>query len=86
MADIEQTVIDIIRAKAEDHDGTVDRQSRLVELGLDSLDAIEIVFEIETAFSIDIPYSHADAGPEFETVADVVDAVTAAGAEPIQVV
>ena len=86
MADIEKSVIDIIRAKAEDHDGTVDRQSGLVELGLDSLDAIEIVFEIETAFSIDIPYSHTDAGPEFETVADVVDAVTAAGAEPIQVV
>ncbi len=84
MADIEQTVIDIIRAKAEDHDGTVDRQSGLVELGLDSLDAIEIVFEIETAFSIDIPYSHNDAGPEFETVANVIDAVTVAVAKPKQ--
>ena len=81
MADIEQTVIDIIRAKAEDHDGTVNGRSGLVELGLDSLDAIEIVFEIETAFSIDIPYSHNDAGPEFETVANVIDAVTLAVAK-----
>jgi acyl carrier protein len=86
MADIEQTVIDIIRAKAEDHDGTIDRRSVLVELGLDSLDAIEIIFEIETAFSIDVPYSHNDAGPEFETVADVIDAVTTAMAKPSQAV
>jgi len=86
MADIEQTVIDIIRAKAEDHQGSVDRQSVLTELGLDSLDAIEIIFEIETAFSIDVPYSHNDAGPEFETVADVVDAVTTALAKPSQAV
>jgi len=65
---------------------TVDETMKLDELGLASLDVVEIIFEIEEAFQIQIPYiSPSQRGSsatgdyqykgEFETVHDIIGAV-----------
>jgi acyl carrier protein len=46
-------------------------------LGLESLDAVEMIFDLEEKFDIQIPYNANtdNARTEFETVGDVVKAV-----------
>jgi acyl carrier protein len=50
-------------------DATID------ELGIASLDIVQAVFAIESAFSIDIPIAGQGAGLEFSTVKSLVDHV-----------
>lgn len=38
------------------------RESKLVDIGLDSLDVVEIVFEIEDKYRIQLPQSDQDTG------------------------
>ena len=50
--------------------------SRLDELGLESLDVIEMAFDLEERFNIEIPFNaNNSTGPGFKTVGDVVAAV-----------
>ena len=49
---------------------------RLADLGLESLDALELVFDLEEKFEIEIPVNANDAQiGGFEKVSDVVAAV-----------
>lgn len=65
---------------------TIDESRKLDELGLASLDIVEIIFEIEEAFQIQVPYTAPSRrvgnatgedgySAEFETVHDIVSAV-----------
>jgi acyl carrier protein len=50
--------------------------ANLDELGLESLDVIEMAFDIEERFNIEIPFNaNNNTGPAFKTVGDVVVAV-----------
>ena len=50
--------------------------STLDELGLESLDVIEMAFDLEERFNIEIPFNaNNSTGPAFKTVGDVVSAV-----------
>jgi acyl carrier protein len=50
--------------------------STLDELGLASLDVIEMAFDLEERFNIEIPFNaNNSTGPAFKTVEDVVAAV-----------
>jgi acyl carrier protein len=48
-------------------------KSSLVELGMTSLDAITIVYEIEEEFGIEVP---GDVLESFETVKDIVECIS----------
>jgi acyl carrier protein len=48
---------------------------RLDDLGIDSFTAIEMIFDLEEKFDIQIPYNSNDVRPGFQTVGDVVDAI-----------
>jgi acyl carrier protein len=48
---------------------------RLDDLGIDSFSAVEMIFDLEEKFDIQISYNSNDPRPEFETVGDVVDAI-----------
>jgi acyl carrier protein len=48
---------------------------RLEDLGIDSFSAVEMIFDLEEKFDIQISYNSNDARLEFETVGDVVDAI-----------
>jgi acyl carrier protein len=73
MADIAQDVIAIIKKKVRVDRADVAMTDRLQDLGLESLDALELVFDIEEKFNIEIPVNANEANiGGFETVADVV--------------
>jgi acyl carrier protein len=79
MTDVETAVLDIIAKKANVGRGVLQRATELSSLNVDSLDRIEIMFEIEEAFAIHLLYnanqaSSAD-GPGLKTAGDVVDLV-----------
>lgn len=66
-------VIEIIARKREIPGDTIGAETRLVaDLGLDSFDAAELLFEVEDAFEIKM--AHADL-PKLETVDHVVTCV-----------
>jgi len=48
---------------------------RLDDLGIDSFSAVELIFDLEEKFDIQIPYNANEIGPDFATVADVVEAI-----------
>jgi acyl carrier protein len=76
--EVEQQVIAAIaRAKRLSID-EITLESTFEELGVDSLDAIELLFELEETYEIAIPD---DEAKSFETVREVVESLNEALAE-----
>ena len=78
MTDVASDVIAIIakKVRVENHP-KVERSDRLEALGLESLDAVEMIFDLEEKFDIQIPYNANTNNPrtEFDTVGDVINAI-----------
>jgi len=74
MADVAEDVIAII-AKKIPGDKTINLTDNLQALGLESIDALEMVFDLEEKFGIQIPYNANSAASDFATVGDVVRAI-----------
>jgi acyl carrier protein len=75
MVSIEESIYDIIVKHSPAERPQLSRAAKLGDLGVESIDVIEIVFAIEETFDIDIPYDASDADRAFATVGDVIDAV-----------
>lgn len=77
MSDVAGDVIAIIAKKKRVDKPTVELADRLQDLGLESLDAVEMIFDLEEKFDVQIPYNAnaTNVRTEFETVGDVVAAV-----------
>jgi len=70
---VEQDVIAIIKKKVRVERSEISTDDKLQDLGLESLDALELVFDIEEKFNIEIPVNANDANiGGFQTVGDVV--------------
>ena len=77
MTDVAKDVIEIIAKKKRVDKPTVELTDRLEDLGLESLDAVEMIFDHEEKFDISIPYNANTNNPrtEFDPVDDVVKAI-----------
>jgi acyl carrier protein len=76
MTDVTPDVIAIIARKVpEERRGAMKPTDKLQDLGIESIDALEMIFEIEEKFGVQVPYNANDATSEFSTVADVAAAV-----------
>jgi len=75
MADVASAVIAVIAGKVRGGRPQIKLTDKLEDLGLESLDAVEMIFELEEKFDITIPYNANDSRTEFDTVGDVVRAV-----------
>jgi acyl carrier protein len=73
MSDVQETVFDIIAKEAGIDRARVTPDATLKDLEIQSLDAVQIIFEIEDHFKITLP----DRDPNFDTesVKGLVDAV-----------
>ncbi len=71
-AEVEQTLIDIVRKEKEISLDKLTPETPLADAGIDSLDALSILFAIEEHFKITIPDERARA---MKTFGDMVDAV-----------
>jgi acyl carrier protein len=70
---VAEKVIDIIIREQHLEAGQVKLDSSFAELGIDSLDAVNILFALESEFSIDIPDAVAQS---MKSVRQVVDSLT----------
>jgi len=75
MPSVESDVYDIIAEKSAVDRSRLQRDAKLSDLEIESLDVVEIVFAVEEKFDIHVPYNANDQEMEFETVGDVIDAV-----------
>ncbi|HVY18961.1 MAG TPA: phosphopantetheine-binding protein [Bauldia sp.] len=76
MADVTADVISVIAKKvAADKRDAIKPDDSLKDLGLESIDALEMIFDLEEKFGIQIPYNANSATTEFATVGDVVKAI-----------
>ncbi len=76
-SDVASGVIAIIAKQKRVGKASVEPSDRLEDLGIESLYAVEVIFDLEEKFDIQIPYNANTNNPraEFETVADVIKAV-----------
>ena len=75
MADITADVVAIIAKKLPPDKRNLQMSDRLDEIGIDSLMGVEMIFDLEERFDIQIPFNANDAKLEFETVGEVVEAI-----------
>ncbi len=75
MADVAQDVIAIIARKVPARDQEIKLTDNLQEIGLESIDALEMVFDLEEKFGIQIPYDPSSNQQSFTTVGDVIKAI-----------
>ena len=68
-------MIAIIRKKMRVEKPAVEMTDKLEDLGLESLDAVEMIFDLEEKFDVQIPYNANNPRTEFNTVGDVVRAI-----------
>ena len=76
MADIESTLIEIIKENAVGLSGEPTRQTPIADLGIDSFAVVEIIYEVEEKLGIEVPFNAND-NPlaNMKTVGDLIDAV-----------
>jgi acyl carrier protein len=73
MVDVAHDVIELLAGKARNKHGPVQMSDLLENLGLESLDMLELTFAIEEKFNIEIPLNANELN--FRTVGDLVGAV-----------
>ncbi len=71
-------VISIVAAIKRVAPETINQETSLEQLGIDSLDKINLLFELESAFNIDIPDEIASS---IKTVGDIVGKLEAIGVQ-----
>jgi len=79
MADVAREVIEVIAKQAKVDPAKVERDTELVDLNLESLDSIELIFALEERFNIEIPFNANQTNPagiSFATAGNVIDAVS----------
>jgi acyl carrier protein len=69
---IEQQIIDIVATKKKLDPSSISAASRLDELGLDSLDAADLLFTVEDTFGIVVPD---DAATSMKSIGDIIAGV-----------
>ena len=68
-------VIEIVAKRVQGRRAQVQLEDRLDDLGIESIDAVELIFDLEEKFDIRIPYNANSTEPDFATVGDVVRAI-----------
>jgi acyl carrier protein len=76
MADVTADVIAVIAKKVPaGRSEPIKLDDNLKDIGLESIDALEMIFDLEEKFGIQIPYNANSAAADFSTVGDVVKAI-----------
>ena len=75
MTDVAADVIEIIAKRVPGDNKDLKPSDSLTDLGIESIDAIDMIFDLEEKFDIEIPYNANSAETEFGTVGDVVNAI-----------
>jgi acyl carrier protein len=77
-AKIERALIEIVRNEKQLPDDALSEETLLADAGIDSLDALTILFAIEERFHISIPDDRARAMKTFGDMINIVEELTGA--------
>ncbi|HWY60569.1 MAG TPA: hypothetical protein VNW15_01580 [Rhizomicrobium sp.] len=87
MEDVEATVLDFLAKKAGVEPGTLTRATEISSLDLQSIDILEIMFDVEEKYNISLLYNPNEgssaAGAGFKTVGDVLDLIVKQIGKPL---
>jgi acyl carrier protein len=75
MTELAGDVIAIIAKRVPGQKDDLNLTDKLTELGIESIDAIEMIFDLEERFGVTIPYNANSAQSDFSTVGDIVRAI-----------
>jgi len=75
MAVVASDVMAIVAKRARSGRTEIKPDDRLEDLGIESIDAVEMIFDLEEKYDVEIPYNANKVGPEFVTVGDIVRAI-----------
>lgn len=81
MDDVATKIIEILNKNMKEPNDSINLETPLSELDIESLDLAVIVFDIEDTFGIEIPYNANEEVEDFATVGSVVDKVKSIIAE-----
>ena len=76
MADMEASLLEIIKEHAVGLVGEPTRDTPIADLGVDSFSVVEIIYEIEEKLDVEVPFN-ANENPfgDMSTVGDLIDAL-----------
>ncbi|MEO1243554.1 MAG: phosphopantetheine-binding protein [Pseudomonadota bacterium] len=76
MAEIEPTLMEIIKDHAVGLTGELTRDTEIADLGIDSFSVVEIIYEVEEKLGVEVPFN-ANENPfgDMKTVGDLIDAL-----------
>ena len=75
MVDVAKEVIALVQAKVRVDHPNLQLTDKLEDLGIESIDEVELFFDLEEKFDIQVPYNANNPRTEFNTVGDIVRAV-----------
>ncbi len=75
MNDVAADTMAIIAKRLPMEKRNLNLTDRLEDLGINLFSAVEMIFDLEEKFDIQISYNSNDPRPEFETVGDIVEAI-----------
>lgn len=76
MAEMEATLLVIIKEHAVGLTGELSRETPIADLGIDSFSVVEIIYEVEEKLDVEVPFN-ANENPfgDMATVGDLIDAL-----------
>jgi len=76
MADMEASLLEIIKEHTVGFVGELTPQTPIADLGIDSFSIVEIIYEVEEKLNIEVPFN-ANENPlgDMKTVGDLIQAV-----------
>jgi acyl carrier protein len=81
MIDVAAEVVATIAKRVRPARTSLDLDQSLDELGIDSLQVVEMIFDLEEKFDIEIPFNANSSASAFGTVGDIVAAIRGLVAE-----
>jgi acyl carrier protein len=76
MADLEQTLMEIIKSHAVGLTGELTRATPIAGLGIDSFAVVEIIYELEEKLGVEVPFNaNQDSFGGMKTVGDLIEAL-----------
>lgn len=81
MIDVAAEVVAIIAKRVQPARASLDLDQSLDELGIDSLQVVEMIFDLEEKFDVEIPFNANSSADTFGTVGDIVTAIRGLVAE-----
>jgi acyl carrier protein len=75
MDEVAADTVAIIAKRVAPDKRNLSMADRLEDLGIDSFSAVEMIYDLEEKFDVELPYNSNDKLPDLQTVGDLVEVI-----------